>query len=96
MSEERLKRIEILLETAAKMSVNHEQNTQTHDIQILIFESEYQELKSKTEQSSQELNQRMTELTLQNAILSDRMVSLTDMFGETMQVIKAMQSDIKG
>ncbi len=71
MSEERLKRVEILLETCAKMSVNNQ--------------SDIQELKTLTERNSQQIDR----LTIQ-------MASLSEMFRESIQVMKAMQSEIKG
>lgn len=71
MSEERLKRVEVLLETCAKMSVNNQ--------------AEIQELREK----SQEASEQIIQLTLQ-------MGNLSQLFGESMGVIRTMQSEIKG
>jgi hypothetical protein len=64
MSEERLKRVDILLETCAKMAVKHDSDIK-------------------------ELREQMLNLTL-------HMGSLTEMFQESMAVIKVMQSQVKG
>ncbi len=63
-SEERFKRIEILLETCAKVTVNNQS-----------------EIK--------ELRQQVSQLTTQ-------MASLSDMFVESVGIMKTMQSEIKG
>ncbi len=85
MSEERLKRVEILLETCAKMSVNNQ--------------SDIQELKALTERNSQQI-ERNDEQIERNSQQIDRltiqMASLSEMFRESIQVMKAMQSEIKG
>ncbi len=73
-SEERLKRIEILLETCAKVAVNNQA-----------------EIKELREQSAQEMR-ALTEKVDRNTV---NMAKLTDMFIESMQVIKQMQSEIR-
>lgn len=64
MSEERLKRIEILLETCAKITVNNQEDIK--------------ELRVQVQKNSEHLG------------------ALTEMFIETIGVIKTMQSEIKG
>jgi chromosome segregation ATPase len=71
MSEERLKRVEVLLETCAKMTVSHQ--------------SEIKELRDQVKSSSDQIVQ-----------LALHIDSLTQMFQESMAVIKVMQSQVKG
>ena len=71
MSEERLKRIEILLETCAK-------NTLKNEAQI-----------TKNSEQLDRVTDRIDQLTIQ-------MASLSEMFTDTVRIIKKQQSEIKG
>ncbi|MBL1208828.1 hypothetical protein [Geminocystis sp. GBBB08] len=70
MSEERLRRIEILLETCAKTTVANQA-----------------EIK--------EVRQQISELTTQTNQLTIQMASLSEMFIESVGIMKTMQLDIK-
>jgi len=82
MSEERLKRIEILLETCAKVTVANQT-----EIKELAAQTNQQinELAVQTAQNQQQINQ----LTVQIA-------SLSEMFVESVGIMRNMQSEIKG
>ena len=77
MSEERLKRIEILLETCAKTAVANRE-----DIKLLT------EQKAQDQAEIREVRQQVNQLTVQ-------MASLSDMFTESVRIMRTMQSDIK-
>jgi predicted nucleic acid-binding Zn-ribbon protein len=84
MSEERLKRIEVLLETCAKMTVEHQ-----HQIQELTQTS------SQASEQIQELTQKSSQASEQIIQLTLHMGTLSQLFAENMTVIKNMQSEIK-
>ncbi len=77
MSEERLKRIEILLETCAKVTVNNQA-----DIRSLIEQT------AQNQAEIREVRQQVNQLTVQ-------MTSLSEMFAESVGIMRNMQSDIK-
>jgi predicted nucleic acid-binding Zn-ribbon protein len=71
MSEERLKRIEILLETCAKTTVANQ--------------AEIRSLIKQTSENQAEIKE-----------VRQQMASLSEMFIESIGIMKTMQSDIKG
>lgn len=85
MSEPRLKQVEILLESCAKVAVNNQT-----DIRSLIEQNAQNQrnINSLIQQSNQNQSQIIT--------LTQQMASLSDMFSESIQVMKAMQLEIKG
>ncbi|MBL1208829.1 hypothetical protein [Geminocystis sp. GBBB08] len=82
MSEERLRRIEILLETCTKVAVNNQA-----DIRSLIEQTT--ENKREIKELAAQTNRQISELTAQIA-------SLSQMFVESVGIMRNMQSDIKG
>ncbi|MGI0481093.1 hypothetical protein ACN4EE_09905 [Geminocystis sp. CENA526] len=75
MSEERLKRIEILLETCAKVTVANQ--------------TEIKEVRQEISELARQTNQQISQLTTQIA-------SLSEMFVESVGIMRSMQSEIKG
>ena len=71
MTEERLKRVEVLLETCAKVTVNNQ--------------SEISKLIEQTAINQAEINQ-----------LTVHIASLSEMFTQSVEIMKTMQSEIKG
>lgn len=70
MSEQRLKQVEILLESCAKLAVNNQA-----DIRSII---------AQTAQNQSEIRE-----------VRQQMASLTDMFVESVGIMRTMQSDIR-
>lgn len=113
MSEERLKRIEILLETCAKTTVANqaeirsliEQTSENQaEIHSLIEQTSKNqaEIRSLIEQTSENqagirsLIKQTSENQAEIREVRQQMASLSEMFIESIRIMKTMQSDIKG
>lgn len=80
-SEERLKRIEILLETCAKVTVNNQ--------------AEIKELRERSSAELKKLTEQMEQLAARVDTTSEQLASLSAMFTESVRVMRTMQEDIK-
>jgi hypothetical protein len=82
MSEQRLKQVEILLETCAKVAVNNQA-----DIRSLI---------EQTAENKAEIKELAVQTNLQISELTAQIASLSQMFVESVGIMRNMQSEIKG
>jgi len=84
-SEERLKRIEILLETCAKVTVNNQSD-------IKEFKEQVKQTAEQIQRNSEQI-QRNSEQIQRN---SENLATLTDMFSDSVRIMQTMQTEIKG
>jgi uncharacterized coiled-coil DUF342 family protein len=106
MSEERLKRIEILLETCAKTTVANQAEIKSLIEQTAENKAEIKSLIEQTAENKAEIKLLIEQTAENKAEIKEvrqqvnqlivQMASLSEMFVETIGVMKTMQSDIKG
>ncbi|MGI0483083.1 hypothetical protein ACN4EE_20160 [Geminocystis sp. CENA526] len=99
MSEQRLKQVEILLETCAKVAVNNQKDIRSLIEQTAENKAQIRSLIEQTAQNQADIRSLIEQTTQNQAEIREvrqQMASLSEMFVESVGIMRSMQSEIKG